>query len=224
MRDARTNKGDGVKEVGGARVRNIPLRRLVGSLVVVGVLLGVLGTADAHPHVWIDTIATFVFEHGKVVSLRLDWTFDELFSDSLLQEVQAKKRPGRLDDRQVKQLYEKAFANLKTEQYFIHLYLGGKRLPIQEVAEFSAANRSGRVAYQFTVRLPSPVDPIVTPVALSVYDEAYFVEVSFDGKTPVHFAGTPDPPCRAEVTEDRTHPIYFGMVFPQQVRLACRKG
>jgi len=124
----------------------------------------------------------------------------------------------------VKHLYEKDFDNLKTEQYFIHLYAGGRRLPIREVSDFSAANRDARLVYRFTVPLPAPLDPVTTPVALSVYDDTYFVEVAFDEAAPVLFVGGPDPACRAEVSEDRQHPIYFGMVFPQQVRLACRRG
>ena len=204
--------------------RGVRLRCLAGSLLVLGSLLGGTGAADAHPHVWIDTAATFVFEQGKVISLRFEWTFDEIFSDTLLHEVNATKRSGRLDERQIKHLYEKDFANLKTEQYFIYLYVGGRRLPIREVSDFSAANRNGRVVYRFTVRLPASVDPVATLVALSVYDETYFVEVAFDETTPVLFVGGPNPPCRYDVVEDRQHPIYFGMVFPQQLRLECRRG
>jgi ABC-type uncharacterized transport system substrate-binding protein len=65
------------------------------------------------------------------------------------------------------------------------------------------------------------VDPVATAVALSVYDESYFVEVAFPGESPVRFAGGPDPDCRYAIAEDRQHPIYYGMVFPPQVRLVC---
>jgi ABC-type uncharacterized transport system substrate-binding protein len=187
-------------------------------------LLGVAVAADAHPHVWIDTVATFVFAQGKVSSLRLEWAFDEDFSATLLHTVHAPKRPGPLDAQQVKQLYEKDFANLKNDQYFVHLYAGGRRVPIRDVADFSAAYRDRRIIYEFTVRLPTPVDPVATAVALSVYDETYFVEINFAERTPVRFVGGPDPPCRYGIVEDRQHPIYFGMVFPPQLRLDCRRG
>jgi ABC-type uncharacterized transport system substrate-binding protein len=187
-------------------------------------LFGVAGAADAHPHVWIDTVATFVFTQGKVSSLRLTWTFDEDFSETLLHNVHAARRPGRLDAQQVKHLYEKDFANLQSDQYFVRLYVGGGRVPVREVSDFSASYRDRRVIYEFTVRLPAPVDPVATAVALSVYDATYFVEVDFDETTPVLFVDGPDPPCRYSVVEDRQHPIYFGMVFPQQLRLDCRRG
>jgi ABC-type uncharacterized transport system substrate-binding protein len=91
------------------------------------------------------------------------------------------------------------------------------------VSDFSAAVVKGRVVYRFTVRLPSPVDPVGTAIALSVYDESYYVEVAFAEEDPIRFEGGADTLCRYDVREDRNTPIYYGMVFPQQVRLECRR-
>jgi ABC-type uncharacterized transport system substrate-binding protein len=82
---------------------------------------------DAHPHVWIDTVATFVFDRGKVVSIKLEWTFDEFFSESLIDSIHPKKK-GTLDAKEIKELYEKDLANLKNYEYFIHLRLGGQEV------------------------------------------------------------------------------------------------
>jgi nickel/cobalt exporter len=43
---------------------------------------GSLGPLAAHPHVWIDAVATFVFEDGALVGLRQHWQFDELSARS----------------------------------------------------------------------------------------------------------------------------------------------
>lgn len=202
---------------GGSILRHIGVC-ILGLLVILGGATG----ADAHPHVWIDTVATFVFDRGKVVSIRLEWTFDEFFSESLLDSIHSKKK-GRLDAKEIKELYEKDFANLKNYEYFIHLRLGGKKLPVREVSDFSAAVVKGRVVYRFMVRLPSPVDPVGTAIVLSVYDESYYVEVAFAEEDPIRFEGGGDALCRYDVHEDRNSPFYYGMVFPQQVRLDCRR-
>ena len=198
------------------------LRRFGVSILGLVAIVGAASDASAHPHVWIDTVATFVFDRGKVVSIRLEWTFDEFFSESLLDSIHSKKK-GRLDAREIKELYEKDFANLKNYDYFIHLRLGGKKLPVREVSDFSAAVLKGRVVYRFTVRLPSPVDPVATGIAMGVYDESYYVEVAFAEEEPIRFEGEPDDACRYDVHEDRNIPLYYGMVFPQQVRLDCRR-
>jgi ABC-type uncharacterized transport system substrate-binding protein len=193
----------------------------VGILALVALMSAAANTA-AHPHVWIETVATFVFDRGKVVGIKLEWTFDEFFSESLLDSIHPKKK-GTLDAKEIKELYEKDFANLKNYEYFVHLRLGGKKLPVREVSDFSATVLKGRVVYRFTVRLPSPVDPLGTPIALSVYDESYFVEVAFAEEHPIRFEGEPDAACRYDVREDRNTPLYFGMAFPQQARLECRR-
>ncbi len=55
---------------------------------------------DAHPQVWIETVATFVFDRGKVVGIKLEWTFDEFFSESLIDTFDPKKK-GRFDEKAV---------------------------------------------------------------------------------------------------------------------------
>jgi len=198
------------------------LRRLRVCLLALVAILGAATDASAHPHIWIDTVATFVFVQGKVVSLKLEWTFDEFYSDVLLDGLDTNKK-GRLDEKAVKELYERDFVNLKDSEYFIHLRLGGKKLPIRDVSDFSATVLKGRVVFRFTVRLPSPVDPVATAIALGVYDESYFVDVAFDKEHPIRFEGNPDAACQYDMREDRNNPIYFGMVFPQQLRLDCRR-
>ena len=87
---------------------------MAGPLCLLCALL-IAPSASAHPHIWIETGATFVFERGKVISIRLDWTFDEFFSDTLLHAVPGTRRPGKLDERQIKHLYDHDCANLKTD-------------------------------------------------------------------------------------------------------------
>jgi nickel/cobalt transporter (NicO) family protein len=51
-------------------------------IATAGALLAFAGRAepvDAHPHVWIDAVVTFVFEDGQLVGLRHHWKFDEFF-------------------------------------------------------------------------------------------------------------------------------------------------
>jgi ABC-type uncharacterized transport system substrate-binding protein len=225
MLPASATDGDAVRAV--SPWRRPPAGRSILRHFGVGILASVIIVggavhAHAHPHIWIDTVATFVFDQGRVVSIRLEWTFDEFFSQSLLDSIRPKKK-GRFDAKETKEVYEKDFASLKDSEYFTHLQLAGKKLPVREVSDFSVSYLKGRVVYRFAVRLPSPVDPVTTPIALSVYDESYFVEVGFDGQDPLRFEGKPDAVCRYDLREDRNTPLYFGMVFPQQLRLDCRR-
>ncbi len=176
----------------------------------------------AHPHIWIDTVATFVFDRGKVAAIRFEWTFDEFYSDVLLDKFDPNK-DRKFDEKETREIQAQAFANLKDSNYFTYIRVGGKHVPIREITAFSAAYMKGRVVFRFTVALPSPVDPVTTPVLLSVYDETFYVEVIFDDQVPVRFDGKRDSKCEFDIREDKNTPLYFGMVFPQQIRLFCKR-
>ncbi len=188
-------------------------------------LLAILSTppaVGAHPHIWIDAVATFVFDRGKVAAIRFEWTFDEFYSDVLLDKFDPNK-DRKFDEKETREIQAQAFANLKDSNYFTYIRVGGKHVPIREITAFSAAVMKGRVVFRFTVALPSPVDPVTTPLLLSVYDETFYVEVIFDDQVPVRFDGKRDSKCEFDIREDKNTPLYFGMVFPQQIRLFCKR-
>ncbi len=196
-------------------------RLLAGFLVLLG-FIATVSDGWSHPHVWIDTVATFVFDRGKVVAVRLEWTFDDFFSDFLLSKYDTNK-DRRFDEKEVKQIQEQAFSSLKDLNYFTHIYIANKKLALREVSDFSADYHQGKAVYRFTIPLPSPVDPMTVPVDLSVYDESFYVDVRFDQAEPIRFHGTAGSPCRYWMHEDKNNPIYFGMVNPQRVQLQCKR-
>ena len=60
--------------------------------VVFGVALGLADPAWAHPHIWIGTVITVVFDNqGRVGALRIGSTYDEVYApdaDGDLTEVE----------------------------------------------------------------------------------------------------------------------------------------
>jgi ABC-type uncharacterized transport system substrate-binding protein len=194
-------------------------------LVRILTLMAILCTAwdvGAHPHIWIDAVATFVFDRGKVAALMFEWTFDEFYSDVLLDKFDANK-DRKFDEKEIREIQAQAFANLKDSNYFTYVRIGGRSVPTREISGFSAASVKGRVVFRFTLGLPSPVDPVATPILLSVYDETFFVEIKFDDLIPVRFDGKRDSKCDFDIREDKNTPLYFGMIFPQQIRLLCKR-
>jgi hypothetical protein len=45
--------------------------------------------------------------------------------------------------------------------------------------------------------------------------------VLLDENDPVRFAGLPSGACTFDIREDAEHPIYYGMVYPLAITLAC---
>lgn len=185
-----------------------------------GALLVLPAAPHAHPHVWITSVTTFVFEERHLVALRHRWRFDEFFSSFVIGEHDA-DGDGAFDAAELATLRAGAFANLEEYGYFTHLRADGTALRLEEVADFTAEIDDGVLIYEFTLPLPEPIDPVVVPLATGVYDADYYVEVLLDEHDPVRFAGLPSGACTFDIREDAANPIYFGMVYPLAISLRC---
>jgi ABC-type uncharacterized transport system substrate-binding protein len=175
--------------------------------------------ADAHPHVFIDNRVTMLFTDGKVTGFHTDWTFDEIFTADLLSQFDADgdKQFSAAESEQVK---EGTLPNLAAFHYFTYIYENRKDLGEIAPAAFKADVVNGKARFRLTYALPKPVDPRHAPVAVSVYDHEYYVEVLLMEKDPVKIEGDAAG-CAVEVTDDQDHAYYGGFVVPQLITAKC---
>ena len=127
------------------------LRRLVRVAIGgCGLAFASAGPAAAHPHVWINAVATFLFEEGMLVGMRHHWEFDEMFGSYVIEEQDA-DRNGRLDGAEIASIQANAFSNLRDYDYFTHVRIDGKDMPLHEVTDFTARIENGVLVYEFTI-------------------------------------------------------------------------
>ncbi len=197
------------------------LRRVVG-LVIAGCGLAFAsgGPAAAHPHVWITAVTTFQFKDRMLVGLRHHWEFDEIFGSDVIHEHDA-NRNGKLERAEIASIQANAFSNLRDYDYFTHVRVTGKDMPLRKVTDFTARIDKGVLVYEFTMPLPKPIDPAASQFAAGIYDPEYFVEVLLDENDPVHFEGLPNSACTYAIQEDSEHPIYYGLANPLTILLSC---
>ncbi len=177
----------------------------------------------AHPHVWIDSIVTFVFENGRVVAIEHEWKLDEFFSNFLIESFDRDKN-RRFDSAELAELRKGAFDTLKEFGYFTYLQVNGKAVKVGEVETFAAELfADDTVSYRFRQNLATALDPRAAKIAVSVHDETYFVETRVDPKDPVRFKGIAAGACSYQVRDDPTKKIYMGMVPTTVIFLACTK-
>ncbi len=201
------------------------LRRLRSHVFAFALLGGLLmpRPGDAHPHVWVTTMISFVFQDGKLVALRQAWAFDDFFSASLIAEFDNNK-DGKFDAAEQGALATKAFAALREYDYFSRVRQGGQLATIKNAENFSASLTNGLVFYGFTLPLGAPLDPATGPITAGVYDESFFVDIALDENDPVKFDGVPSGACKYAVREDPADAIYDGLVIPPSVTIECVKS
>lgn len=176
---------------------------------------------QAHPHVWVDSTTTFVFDDARrVVEIRHHWRFDEIFGSFMQQEFDRNEN-GRFDGDEVARVRADGFQALEEFGYFTTVRVDNEVVAIDDVSSFDARLEDGILVYEFGLALPQPVDPASHDLVVGVYDPEYYVEVLLDEHDPVRFAGLPSGACIFEIREDADHPIYYGMVYPLVIGLSC---
>ena len=183
--------------------------------------------AMAHPHVWVDTVVTALFDQGKVASLREEWWFDEDFSVTALSQVRKTKgmaaaaiRP--LSPPEVDQLRTQAFSNLANYAYFTHVWAAGKAIAVaKEAGSFAARMDGAKLAYTFTVTLATPVDPRSGALRIGIWDDTYYVDVGPAKGAAARVEGDGSAGCSARIIDDRDHLLYFGAVTPKAMEIKC---
>jgi tRNA threonylcarbamoyladenosine biosynthesis protein TsaE len=222
-----------VREIGGALAdpggQGMPCpsgRRRVGrghrrllAPVLIASLVGVAIPAAGHPHVWIKVVATVLFHAGEVAAIQMEWTFDEAYGDGLRQTFD-RDRSGAFEDGEIRLIQQAVFGKLKPSRYLTHVTVDTTPVPI-EPSDFTAMLRDGRTVFRFSVPLPQPVDARTTPISLSVYDEAFFIDIRFAAERPIRFRGVPVSACQADVRENTDKPVFFGAVFPEIATVQC---
>ena len=193
--------------------------RTAGAALLVTWLMAGAGPAIAHPHVFITADATFLFAGGKITALRVEWLFDDVFSDTVIQEHDA-NHDGHFDKKEIADIEAHAFSAVKDFHYFTYLWIAGKMIEPIHVRDFSARQANGLVTYSFVVPLPAPVDPRAAKLQAELYDETYFVQVDLDKPRPVRFEGAAHG-CRGRITKDGKRRYYGGVIIPDQITVVC---
>ncbi len=191
------------------------------TLFAAWLLLAGMSPAGAHPHVWIDAVVTFAFKDGRIVAIRQEWTFDEVFGDAIIGQFDANK-DKKFDAKELAALEQGAFANLREFDYFSHLSVDDKAVPTKAVTGFAARVDKGRLVYSFILPVEPGIDPLKGRVALGLYDQSYFVDVQVGDRSTVKYEGNGAMDCRTQLAENTRKPIFGGQIFPMEMFLTCR--
>lgn len=190
-------------------------------LLFAAVALSGAAPAAAHPHVWIDASATFIFADAKLAAVAHRWTFDEVLSAVFAREFD-KNRDKTFDQAESKDLFEKTFESLKDYDFFMHFFVDEKRVTLTEVRDFRATiGPDGKLTYNFVVPLPQSVDPAKAQVRMSVYDDSYYIDVALNRAEPARIEGLAAGRCTIEASEKDAELANFGLSPTLHIRLRC---
>ncbi|MBI9078579.1 MAG: DUF1007 family protein [Pseudodesulfovibrio sp.] len=133
------------------------------------------GSAEAHPHVYVDVSLTFVVDDNGLVAIRQNWLFDDMFSRAILADLELDQASLATPQGQ-NTIKNGAFAYLSNYEYFTFVESCGKRVPIATPTDFKAGLLEGRLVYDFTVPLSLSFEQ-VRDFRVAVFDKEYYSDI-----------------------------------------------
>jgi ABC-type uncharacterized transport system substrate-binding protein len=173
------------------------MNRFLQSILAASVGLFLLvGSAQAHPHVWVTMTSTVIYApDGSVTGVRHAWTFDDMFSTFAVQGLESKQK-GIFTREELQPLAEVNVTSLKEYEYFNFAKANGKKALFSDPIDYHLEHKDTLLTLYFTLPLKTPLK--VQSLDLEVYDPAYFVDFAFAEKNPVELKGAPAA-CKASV-------------------------
>ena len=161
-------------------------------------LLASIGTAAAHPHVYVDARTQIVFDaEGRVAAIRQIWRFDDAFSAFASQGLDA-NGDGILSVEELQSLAKVNVDSLKDYEYFTTPRAAGRRVGVKIPTEYRLQSADGYLTLFYTLPMMQPQAPGKDGLTVDVFDPGYFVDFQMVDKDPVVLEGAPAS-CTAEL-------------------------
>jgi ABC-type uncharacterized transport system substrate-binding protein len=176
-------------------------RRLMArGLAAVAVSCVSLHAVEAHPHVWVDTRSTVMFDDsGAMTGVYHRWTFDELFSAYASQGLDT-DGDGELSREELQPLAQVNVESLHEFDFFTFLDTGAGYARFMEPVDYWLESDGMRLTLHFTLPLEEPMMMDARQVSIQVYDPSFFVDFTPAENDAAQLANAPEI-CALEVEE-----------------------
>lgn len=148
--------------------------RLAQGLAALVAVLAPCVPAQAHPHVWVKTESTLLYERGTFTGFQHKWTFDEFYSAMAVEGLDTNK-DGKYDRDELAELAKVNVTSLKDFGYFTFPMLAGKALKVADPRDYWLEYNDGILSLYFVLPLASPVLPEAKGFTFAVYDPSFFI-------------------------------------------------
>ena len=203
---------------------------------------GAAPAVQAHPHVWtVIRTGLMAGNDGLVTGVKVDWTFDEVYSGFALEGLDA-NGDGSFSPEEIAPLTKENIESLVESNYFIAFKQNKKSLPNAPVTQYGQSYDGTKLTLSFVFSLKQPADPKLGALEVKVYDPDFFIAFDYDTTNPTKLEGTLAQGCKMilnplpsteELDQTRTFladkgtdwkpedPQDFGAMFAQGLVVSC---
>ena len=165
---------------------------LLYKIVVLLATGGSIVTVNAHPHLFIDVMAKFMFADSVLSGVHVFWDIDEMSSASLIEEFDL-DRNGKFEKTEYDKIYRDVFSWAANSNYFMVVTWGKKLLKVSGTERFVAVILPDKkIRYTFFVPFGIKLPDIVNEKFVMFFnDPSMFVAFDVNKKmiTPAENSG-----------------------------------
>jgi ABC-type uncharacterized transport system substrate-binding protein len=181
------------KHLGGNTRQARMIYRLITFFAVLISFGGMIGRAEAHPHVWVTMTEELLYApDGSVTGVRHAWTFDDVFSAFAIQGLEHKTK-DTFTREELAPLAKVNVESLKEYAYFTYAKVNGKRDrdAFDEPVDYWLAYdpKDAVLTLHFTLPFKKPVKAKALDV--EIFDPQFFVDFGLAEKDPVRLVSAP---------------------------------
>ena len=180
------------------------LQRLPGTLGVILFCGALSAPAQAHPHVFVTTETTVLYDNGNVVGLRHKWTFDELYSANAVEGLD-KNKDGKYDREELAELAKADIEGLHESSYFTSPALAGERIKLEAAQDYWLEYNGGILSLHFTTPFARPILAEAKGLTFTIADPEFFIAFEFAKNDPVTFSKGAPGSCKASIREQEAN-------------------
>lgn len=150
------------------------LRKLA---LAVTATVGLVGAAQAHPHIFIDAKATIVFnDAGELTAIRNSWTFDEAFSVWQIQGLDT-NGDGITSSEEMQELADENLKGLAQYGFYTSAGNNAASLPFASMDEARFVFENNRSTLTFGIEPQAPYR-IKDRLEIAIADPEYYVAIT----------------------------------------------
>lgn len=178
----------------------------------------------AHPHLFLTTYTTFVFDmNGNVSGINARWVFDENFSATIKLDYD-KDKDGKFSKTEIQAIKNEAFAALKDHNYFTYIESEGNKYEVNNVNGFSSKIKDGKVEYSFFIPFEVDIEDNFKKITVLMYDKSYYIALNPAEKNSVRVRNSMSVESTFKKYEDLKNAYYYNQINPIAIELKYRKA
>lgn len=182
--------------------------RVISTAGVVGILaIATPGTANAHPHVFIEANLEVVRnDKGEATEIRHVWRFDEFFSSSLLLDFDANGN-GKLDESELQEIAGITRQSIAEYNFYTEVRNGETVGNFYEPEPYIVDQDGSHLLIIMSLELEKPMAMGAEGFKIAVSDPTYYVAVDLQDEGSVLVSGN-DKGCRYEIVRPDFDKLY----------------